>query len=102
MASLRQPRCNSSSRQCKKSRVGLAGRRELILQISHFAQVTVIHHHFLVLVEEPDQRGHVLCSLGESDCNFQFLMENEFKDSTPQEKNTPFESGVSSDVAGAT
>ena len=44
----------------------------------------------------------VLGSLGESDCNFQFLMENEFKDSTPQEKNTPFESGVSSDVAGLT
>ena len=35
----------------------------------------------------------VLCSLGESDCNFQFLMENEFKDSTPQEKNTPRDDG---------
>ena len=31
----------------------------------------------------------VLCSLGESDCNFQFPMENKFKDSTPQEKTLP-------------
>ena len=34
VASLRQPRCNSNSRQCKKSRVGLAGRRELRRQQS--------------------------------------------------------------------
>ena len=44
----------------------------------------------------------MLCSLGELNDNQSVLDESELNDSTPQEKNTPSESGVSSDVAGLT
>ena len=73
VASLWQPRCNSNSRQCKKTRVGLAGRRELMLKNHYFAQAAVILHHSFVFVEEPkgwqqpsalDQRGNLFAAGG--------------------------------------
>ena len=74
VASVWQSKCNSNSRQCRKSRVGLAGRRELILKTSLFCPGNRHTPIFFVVVEEPkggqqpsalDQRGN-LCVAGVS------------------------------------